>query len=391
MSTGALGWSVERTLPQEVAPLATALAKAGIGGESFRIIYHASGAHGVDALVSYLAERRIIEPERASALRMVLQGYVMAPVPLMLGNIDVGAAEEVVRQARTSEPEPTLHAPAGFLYPGGENAASTGRPHHLEEEIATELDEIRFFVRVGLLEDAREVLRGLKARFPGHSGLKRALHELRSTRHGPALFFEETAALSDRMREATKPAHRSIEQTPFVQSMLRGIVRRDPYTEYLRWLYGIYGRLERSFSLRARLARAPWRSLVRQDTLAHDLKVLGHAPPFESPSRASAAYFRHLDRLEREAPWGLIGHAYCRYLGDLSGGRIVGRLLAERHGFTSDALTFYAFDEDPKVLGRAFRRSLDEAVLSPEESGRVVTEAQAAFAYQERVFRELGP
>ena len=67
MGTGAE--PIDRALPQEVVPLATAFAKAGIGDESFRIMYRASGAGGVDALVKYLAERRIIEPNRGSAPR----------------------------------------------------------------------------------------------------------------------------------------------------------------------------------------------------------------------------------------------------------------------------------------------------------------------------------
>lgn len=382
MGTEAHGGSHEHTLPPEVAPLASALAKAGIGDASFRILYRASGAHGPDALVRYLAEQRIIEPKRASALRVVLQGYVTAPVSLMLGNIDVKAAEETVRQVRKN---------LGACTRGPKTESRTREPH-LEEEIATELDEVRFFMRVGLFEDGREVLRGLMARFPRHNGLRRALGELRSEPHGQALFVDEAPpALSARMRAATGSAHRSIERTPFIQHMLRGRLQLDPYAEYLRCLYGIYGRLERSFALRARLSSAPWPSLVRQDTLAHDLKALGRAPAAESPSGASATYLAHLDRLEREAPWGLIGHAYCRYLGDLNGGRLIGRLLSERHGFHSEALTFYAFDEDPKVLDQAFRRSLDEAVLSPEETWRVVDEARAAFVYQERAFRELAP
>ena len=49
----------------------------------------------------------------------------------------------------------------------------------------------------------------------------------------------------------------------------------------------------------------------------------------------------------------LIAHAYVRYLGDLSGGRIVGRILARSPGLGPEALSFYDFpgiadpDQDP--------------------------------------------
>ena len=188
------GGAIDQTLSQEIAWLACAFAKAGIGDEAFRLIYHASGADGADAFVKYLAEQRIIEPKRVSALRMVLRGYVTAPLPLMLGDIDGAAAKKAIQQARrgvdraTSRPALKVRTSPLLSRSGREVAVSSAsrvevkRPSPLEEEIATELEEIRFFMRVDLLEDAREVLKGLMARFPEHDGLRRALDEFRSSR-----------------------------------------------------------------------------------------------------------------------------------------------------------------------------------------------------------------
>ena len=45
----------------------------------------------------------------------------------------------------------------------------------------------------------------------------------------------------------------------------------------------------------------------------------------------------------------LLAHAYTRYLGDLSGGQVIGRLLGRSLGMTEEALSFYRFAaiEDP--------------------------------------------
>ena len=59
----------------------------------------------------------------------------------------------------------------------------------------------------------------------------------------------------------------------------------------------------------------------------------------------------------------LIAHAYTRYLGDLSGGQIVQRLLAKSLGLRPEQLSMYDFSgfPDPAALKTEYRHALEQA------------------------------
>lgn len=197
--------------------------------------------------------------------------------------------------------------------------------------------------------------------------------------------------LSFRLKETTREAHRRVEGAPFVQAMLRGKVAPDAYAAYLERLHTIYATLEGAPALRAWLPEVPWDVVGRERPLRRDLAAFGRCPEPPPSGGPVEGYQRYLTQLVRSRPWGLLGHAYCRYLGDLSGGRIVGRLLAERHGFSPERLTFYRFNADPGELASAFRVALDAAPLDEPRAARVVEEAVTAFDWNERILRELSP
>ncbi len=76
----------------------------------------------------------------------------------------------------------------------------------------------------------------------------------------------------------------------------------------------------------------------------------------------------------------LIAHAYTRYLGDLSGGQILKRLLERSLGLGPDALSFYEF---PAIADIAvFKSGLHAAIAaatSVVDVVAVVEEAAMAF------------
>ena len=88
----------------------------------------------------------------------------------------------------------------------------------------------------------------------------------------------------------------------------------------------------------------------------------------------------------------LLSHAYTRYLGDLSGGKVLSRIapralnLSEHNG-----LQFYQFESIPsaKLFKDKYRTALDELVLRRDQIGRLVAETNVAFALNMRVFEEL--
>ncbi len=75
----------------------------------------------------------------------------------------------------------------------------------------------------------------------------------------------------------------------------------------------------------------------------------------------------------------LLAHAYVRYMGDLSGGQILKRLLAQSLKLPPQCLTFYDFPQIPDMtlFKEAFREALDRAPVS--DGAPVVAEAAEAF------------
>src|SRR5690606_9237880 len=68
----------------------------------------------------------------------------------------------------------------------------------------------------------------------------------------------------------------------------------------------------------------------------------------------------YADRIVAAAatPEGLLAHHYIRYLGDLSGGQVIGRRMARTYGFEGETATeFYGFPEidSPKAYKDAYR------------------------------------
>ena len=85
---------------------------------------------------------------------------------------------------------------------------------------------------------------------------------------------------------------------------------------------------------------ALWRTLA----LERDQALHGPGwPDALALQPAAARYRRRLVELETGQPDLLLAHAYVRYLGDLSGGQILQRLLAKSLALTPQQLSFYDF------------------------------------------------
>lgn len=194
--------------------------------------------------------------------------------------------------------------------------------------------------------------------------------------------------LSTAIREASAGVHHAAERSPLVRLLLRGELPIEGYVA----LVGQHLHLYRALEDAARaVADDPVAgpfvdpALDRAPALAADLAHLAGARGTEDhpPLPATAAYAAHLAALAATWPPGLVAHHYVRYLGDLSGGRMIARVAARAYGVAPGAGgDFYAFDgiDDVDVYKDAYRARLDSLPLDGDERERFTTEVMAAFA-----------
>jgi len=87
-----------------------------------------------------------------------------------------------------------------------------------------------------------------------------------------------------------------------------------------------------------------------------------------------------------------VAHHYTRYLGDLSGGQAIGRILARTFGLEDDrGIAFYQFDAvpKPKPYKDEYRARLDALPLTAADQQRVVEEVKVVFGLNGALFAEL--
>ncbi len=204
------------------------------------------------------------------------------------------------------------------------------------------------------------------------------------------------APLSEQLRTATRPQHEHAETRGFVTELMGGALSREAYADLATQHHAIYTALE---AAGARLAGdavvGPFvmDALLRVPSLEADLVLLrgvdGRDRAVLLP--ATTVYVERLEAITRGEE--LLAHHYTRYLGDLSGGQIIARLLQRHYGMTPDELTFYTFTEipKPKPFKDAYRALLDAAPLTPAGIDAVVAEAKVAFDLNAALFTDLAP
>jgi len=212
-------------------------------------------------------------------------------------------------------------------------------------------------------------------------------------------------SLSEALKTGTQESHTAAENVHFVHNFLQGKIDRHLYTnDFLSGLYHTYVALEGLLDLHAPryfgTVHFP-KELSRVDTLREDMEYW-HGLDWErkvecggvlGPSPAVEDYIRRMTEMGSRDPMMLLSHAYTRYLGDLSGGKVMARIArrALHLGKGWDGLRFYQFEHvaSAKLFKDRYRQALDEMVLGESEVGRLVAEANVAFALNMRVFEEL--
>jgi len=131
--------------------------------------------------------------------------------------------------------------------------------------------------------------------------------------------------------------------------------------------------------------------LHRRPALGRDLEYF-YGPAWQSEVRCSPATRRYVDRIRhvgREEPALLVAHAYTRYMGDLSGGQVLGKVAqrALKLPPTGEGLEFYRFDEvhSAKAFKQLYRSRMNELELDAHGKQKIVAEAVKAFQFNMEV------
>nr|ODN90454.1 hypothetical protein L203_01563 [Cryptococcus depauperatus CBS 7841] len=228
--------------------------------------------------------------------------------------------------------------------------------------------------------------------------------------------------VSKLLRLGTQHAHVKAENTAGAASLVQGDLELKEYIKWLSVLWRIYDALElglQEYSCHpvlaptydpTRLARAP----ALADDIAYLLTLLPASatnflfPIFNAPPPPLNRYLRHIRSLASSsitAP-GLLAHAYVQYLGDLSGGQVIGARVRESYdlGESNRGTKFYEFDLQQGVdtadhesivnlrkrlieFKDWYRRGMDEGVGEDQKlKADMVEEANLAFAFNTDLF-----
>eukprot|EP00549_Striatella_unipunctata_P008299 CAMPEP_0118714024 /NCGR_PEP_ID=MMETSP0800-20121206/25907_1 /TAXON_ID=210618 ORGANISM="Striatella unipunctata, Strain CCMP2910" /NCGR_SAMPLE_ID=MMETSP0800 /ASSEMBLY_ACC=CAM_ASM_000638 /LENGTH=443 /DNA_ID=CAMNT_0006619671 /DNA_START=54 /DNA_END=1386 /DNA_ORIENTATION=- len=202
--------------------------------------------------------------------------------------------------------------------------------------------------------------------------------------------------LARALQVGTAVSHEAAENVHFVKNFIRGQIDRDLYGDMVLALYYVYDVLEAELKRHA-VQHFPSlhfpTELDRTEALEDDVEFwLGmDFKQKRAPSPATRDYVNRIRDVARKEPLLLLSHAYTRYLGDLSGGRILARVARNALGVKDDGLRFYEFDRipSPKKFKDAYREALNSLKLTETQIHRLVKEANIAFTLNMRIFEEL--
>jgi heme oxygenase len=141
------------------------------------------------------------------------------------------------------------------------------------------------------------------------------------------------------------------ERSGIINDVLRGKASRYRYALFLRNLLPAYRQMEAGLERHRQtpgVRAVARREVYRAQALEADLQALYGREWARSLALlpAGTLYGLSVAAAAQGDATQLIGHAYARYLGDLSGGQILRRVLARALGLGSYELSFYAFPDN---------------------------------------------
>lgn len=208
----------------------------------------------------------------------------------------------------------------------------------------------------------------------------------------PARTDAEPLDVAALVRAASADDHKAAESRGYIVQLMGGELSLEEYTRYLAQFGWVYEALEERGSRDGDPAVFD-PELARMAAIEADLAALGAADWRTSQPAlpATAEYAAHL-RAVSDDDVRYLAHHYTRYLGDLSGGQAIARLVARHYGATPDQLSFYRFDiaEDGVVrYKRGYREAMNDLALAPEQVDLLIAEVRTSFRMNSAIFEAL--
>jgi heme oxygenase len=179
--------------------------------------------------------------------------------------------------------------------------------------------------------------------------------------------------------------------------LMKGPGTREDYIALVVQHYYVYEALEGAEAVFAddpEVAAFATPRLTRLPAIEADLEFLLGAD-WRRLITALPTTVEYVERIRRIADerWagGFIAHHYTRYLGDLSGGQHIRKLMQRQFGFETNGVGFYLFDEiaSPTDFKNTYREQLDAVAWSDTERERVIEEVVTAYRFNTELFVDL--
>jgi heme oxygenase len=203
--------------------------------------------------------------------------------------------------------------------------------------------------------------------------------------------------LAIKLRSGTQQAHTNAENVGFMKCFLKGVVTRECFAKFLSNLYFVYSELETAIEQHKQhpvLSVIYFPELKRQAALEKDM-VFYYGNEWRnkiSPSPAAQTYVTRLRQLSTHEPAFLLGHAYTRYMGDLSGGQMLQKIAQSTLQLSGyEGTSFYNFEQipDKKAFKDQYRLALDAVPIDDKGVDRIVAEANYAFSLNMQMVKDL--
>lgn len=198
---------------------------------------------------------------------------------------------------------------------------------------------------------------------------------------------EQPPSFSAVIREATWQDHESNEGSPFMQALLDGDLPIEGYGRLAAQQWFVYAVLEDAAeAMRADPIAGPFVTdeLTRLPSIESDLRVLvgdDWSHRIEALP-ATAAYCDRIRAVCFEQPGAFVAHHYTRYMGDLSGGQHIARVVRRVYDLDDDrgaAFFHFAGIDSVKDFKDTYRSHLDGAPWTAAEKESVIAEVRNAY------------